>query len=873
MSTREIETKLTVRGVDKLTAPFGKMGKASGSLGKEVKKHLGRLNEMRGPVKMIEDFRKTSKELRKSASDSAAAKKKVEGLASAYRKAENPTRKMREELDKARRAASRANGVYEKNLGLFRERKGLLEQNGMSLKDLAKHEREYAAVIKETSAAQEKSWAAFKKQNERKEYAQKAKDKFRDGMGLATGMAATGYSGLYTGRRILSGLKNPIDEAANFQDVMLGVKAVTRTSVTSNMTEEVRKKRNAQFKALRDQALGLGESTSFTNVQAGQAQHFLGMAGMEVPEILASMPSVLDLSKAGRTDLARTADIASNIMSGYGLKGKDMGRIADVMVGTFTRANVNVSQIGETMKYVGPKAKEAGLSLEYVAAATGKLGDAGIQGSMAGTALRSVISRLAGPPKMAQKALDRLGVKTKDLNGNLRPFEELLDEIHGKMQKLGSAERIELTKKIAGEEGSSAFTVLLNQRDAIRKLRDELKGAKGEASEIAKVMSDGAKGEEKLLGSAWSALQTEVGTQLLPAYRGLLETTTSWLTAMREWAAENPGIVKAMAGTAAVVGGIAVAAGGAAFAMAGLAGTFVMLRYGGSLLRLAKGLDKFSGSLAGFSGKADKAAKSNRRLGRSFGGLGKMGLLGVGLTALGVSEQSDKFNSMTPEERKGLANKQDDWAANIPAIGDLYSWTKSVREGMFGEGGDLISFLTSKDVKTGQQSGELELAKQSLKNLNEEIERTRAGAVNAQSADMLVAPLVAEKTALLEQIETLSASVAQSGLDDAVKQQADGVVNSGLPQSLQILAARVGSLHIPSARFPAAAPPQASIQPTSSGLAPASAGQQVANVPVNVQVHAAPGMDEEKVAQVVTDKIGQVVNDALNQSYGSSSFA
>lgn len=243
-----------------------------------------------------------------------------------------------------------------------------------------------------------------------------------------------------------------------------------------------------------------GGTTSFTNVDAAGAQRFLGMAGMSVSDILSSMPSVLNLSKAGRTDLAGTADIASNIMSGYGMTGKDMGRISDVLVGTFTRSNVNVKQIGETLKYVGPKAKAAGLELEYVAAATGKLGDAGIQGSMAGTALRTVISRLAGPPKMAKKALARLGVETKDLNGNLRSFEELLDEIVDKMKDLGSAEQIELTKKIAGEEGSSAFTVLLEQREHIKKLRDELKAAKGEAKEMASIMGDNAAGDEKVLG-------------------------------------------------------------------------------------------------------------------------------------------------------------------------------------------------------------------------------------------------------------------------------------------------------------------------------------------------------------------------------------
>ena len=143
---------------------------------------------------------------------------------------------------------------------------------------------------------------------------------------------------------------------------------------------------------------------------------------------------------------------------------------------------------------------------------------------------------------MAKKALARLGVETKDLNGNLRPFEELLDEIADKMKDLGSAEQIELTKKIAGAKDSRAFTVLLEQRAHIKKLRDELKAAKGEAKEMASIMGDNAAGDEKVLEAAWSALKTEIGTQLLPYYRELLQTTTELINAGREWGQGQPGI-------------------------------------------------------------------------------------------------------------------------------------------------------------------------------------------------------------------------------------------------------------------------------------------------------------------------------------------
>ncbi|RON24377.1 phage tail tape measure protein [Pseudomonas brassicacearum] len=50
------------------------------------------------------------------------------------------------------------------------------------------------------------------------------------------------------------------------------------------------------------------------------------------------MPGMLNLAAAGGADLAQTADIASNILSGLGMNAGQMAKIGDVMVGTFTRS-------------------------------------------------------------------------------------------------------------------------------------------------------------------------------------------------------------------------------------------------------------------------------------------------------------------------------------------------------------------------------------------------------------------------------------------------------------------------------------------------------------------------------------------------------
>ena len=95
------------------------------------------------------------------------------------------------------------------------------------------------------------------------------------------------------------------------------------------------------------------------------------------------MPGMLDLAAASGMDLGRTADISSNILTGFGLEASQMTRVANVMALAFSSSNTNVEQLGYAMKYAAPKAKALGFSIEQTVAVISKLSDAGIQGEMA----------------------------------------------------------------------------------------------------------------------------------------------------------------------------------------------------------------------------------------------------------------------------------------------------------------------------------------------------------------------------------------------------------------------------------------------------------------------------------------------------------
>ena len=183
------------------------------------------------------------------------------------------------------------------------------------------------------------------------------------------------------------------------------------------------------FDALREKAKELGLKTKFSATQAADAMAFLGQAGCNTDEIMKGIGGTLDLAAAGGLELARAADIASNVLGGFNESASETGRVADVMAQAAANSNTSVEQLGEAMSFVAPIAKAAGLSIEETAAFIGILGDAGIQSTRAGTGLRGALAGLIKPTTESGKALKQLGIETLDAEGNMRPLQDIMAEL------------------------------------------------------------------------------------------------------------------------------------------------------------------------------------------------------------------------------------------------------------------------------------------------------------------------------------------------------------------------------------------------------------------------------------------------------------
>jgi len=392
-------------------------------------------------------------------------------------------------------------------------------------------------------------------------------------------MLVTGQGMMALGGKLNKALQTPIDVAMSFEKTMSKVRAlaISRLDKSSKEKEQL-------FQQLRNQALTLGAETSFSASQVGGAQSFMAMAGFKPAEIEASMRGILDLAKAGDMGLQRTADITTNILSGFGLGAEEMGRAGDVLAYTFTSSNTTLSMLGETMKHVAPLARKAGASIEEVAAMTGLLGSEGIQAEVAGTALKSAFLTLANPKGEALEVLRKIGVYERDMKtGRLKSLAQVLKEI-----KLATADfsdgGLAVISQIFGREAASGLTALVDKSDQLNaRIRETKKntGAAGEnLAELAKIMGDNADGKVKAMRSSMESLQITLGDLLMPTFTKGVEYITRLIRTIQDWVERNQYLSKTILTVASYVGRIIVGLGGLAVAFSSVSSATAMLNNG-----------------------------------------------------------------------------------------------------------------------------------------------------------------------------------------------------------------------------------------------------------------------------------------------------
>lgn len=511
-----------------VSGTFSKAFKSAGAALSGYEKQLQSLHRESADVSSLI---KAKNAVANSSLEYLKAKMRVQQLGAQMSRTQRPTRQMIAEFNQAKAALDRSKTALERNRATLVQLERATGRENTTLQALIRRQNELRTATERATRAQQKQ--------------QKAQAAWAGNKGkLAETAAYASGTGIAMGAGIMSSVQTGMDFQA----------AMSRVGAVSGATGE-------DFAKLQEQAKELGRSTVWSASQAAEGMQYLAMAGFKTNDILATMPGMLSLASAGQVELGDAADIASNILSGFGLEASEIGRVGDVLTTTFTGSNTSLSGLGHTMKYAAPVAKSMGASLEVTAAMAAKLGDAGISGEMAGTALRNIMMKLATPTGNAAKTLEALGVKTVDANGKIRQMPEILAELNKAMSSYSQEARANITSTIFGTETMGSAMILMEQAGsgALQDFQKSL-AKTGTAEKVAGTQTDNLKGDFAGLSSALEGVKISVFETLEPSLREITKSVTGVISKVQAWTQENPGLTKGLIYAGTAVAALATAA-------------------------------------------------------------------------------------------------------------------------------------------------------------------------------------------------------------------------------------------------------------------------------------------------------------------------
>lgn len=527
----------------KLKSSFNKsMLTATGAL-QNLNKEVSVLNKVQAE---IGNFKKLGSQVTETSLQFRNAKADLERLAREIKNTQNPSKALTQDYERAKKKVSELSTKLKGQKEDFKCSAESMKAAGISTKNLSADTAKLAAQIEKATRAQKNLQATRGAIEANRERTSKLRGQLFDATAMAIAVGA------------------PVRVAMNFEATMSEVGGIMDASAQ-------------EMQALSVEAKRLGRDTVFSASQAGEGMKFLGMAGFKVNEVLAAMPGMLDLASAGQLDLAQTADIASNILSGFSLKAKEMGRVGDVLAKTATTSNTNITQLGDAMKYIAPVASAMGISMEESSAMVGLLGNVGIQGSQAGTTLRSAIVKIAKPSKEASDALESLGLSTMDAQGNLRSLPAILKDIAQKTEGMGSAQRAAFIATLFGQEAVAGMTELIKQSStgALDEYILQIQNAEGAAQKMAKTFTSNAKGAITKFRSAMESISISVGNTLLPTIAALASRAATVVSFVSMGAEKFPTLTKVVVGLVAGLMALRIITIGTSYAWSLLYGGFL----------------------------------------------------------------------------------------------------------------------------------------------------------------------------------------------------------------------------------------------------------------------------------------------------------
>lgn len=342
--------------------------------------------------------------------------------------------------------------------------------------------------------------------------------------------------------------------------VAIAVKSFADFDAQMSQVQSLSHATASEMDRLRNAALTMGQGIGFSATEVAAAETELVKAGVSVSDIMGgALKGALNLAAAGQIEVGRATEIAATAMTQFGLAGKDIPHVADLLAAAADKSLGGVEQLGQALQQSGLVAAQFGLNIDETVGTLAEFASNGLMGSDAGTSLKQMFLQLATPTKQATDLMKKYHISAYDAQGDFVGITGLAGQLAAGFDGVNSSARDSALGIIFGSDAIRAANILMN--DGASKNRKWINSVNdaGFAARQAAGKTDNLNGDVKKLGAALETGLIKSGS----ASNDVLRTMTQSATGLVKAFDDAPGAIQGTAlGLTGLVAVTALAGGG-----------------------------------------------------------------------------------------------------------------------------------------------------------------------------------------------------------------------------------------------------------------------------------------------------------------------
>ena len=214
-----------------------------------------------------------------------------------------------------------------------------------------------------------------------------------------------------------------------------------------------------------DQLFNVGKLTGQSFKTAAQAALEFSRQGLNAEETLKRTTDALTLTRFTSLNAAEAVDVLTAAANSFAETGITTAQIINKLVAVDTKFAVSAEDLANGLARAGSIAQEVGVNFDQLNAAITVAQERTARGgAVIGNALKTIFTRIRSDETI--KALQEIGVYSRDLQGNLKPATQILTELAGKIDEFGGKKKIEVLEAVASKYNINILSALLNDLNA-----------------------------------------------------------------------------------------------------------------------------------------------------------------------------------------------------------------------------------------------------------------------------------------------------------------------------------------------------------------------------------------------------------------------